>query len=336
MELPIDNKPTDENHIPVSELEAWIAGDIKGHRAAEIAEHTSQCDMCADITEGLLEFDDESGLSRKRSKMYNDFREKNLQESRRKKPMNIFSGFNSMNTILLIIAALLLLTIFFSLFYLMKSPNKEETIDPNSTNRVDSILAHDPSMAYPPEDQGYIPDSQAVDSSIAHLLLSDPEVNYEYYDDDVHTPVYRPQHHEQIYVYNGPASEYITSYNSQKMRDDGHTTAQSRYYGYDSRDAITNTKKPSTSIQIGDQLLQIDKITSQAQSYYQQKEYDEGIYFLDRYASAVKEPVADLDYWLALMYAAKGELSYARYYLERIAGYTNPYQTRAKKMLRQN
>ncbi len=336
MDQPIDHTPLEEKHIPVQELEAWIAGDISGDRATEIAEHLTQCDMCSDILEGLLEFDDMEGISQKEQQLYQEFSQKNLRENRDKYNPGLLSGLNSLNTTLLIIAALLLATILFSIFYLMRKKSDTGNIDPEGANRIDTMLAYDPTIATRGEQLGYIPDSSAVDSTIDELMHSDPNIDYEYYDETEQTShKYRPRHQEEIYVYHGPTSDYITDYGRPKARDEGHLTPQSSYYGYDTRQGTRSEDHTDETIQVGNQLLKVNKIVRKAQSYYTNKEYDEGIYYLDKYVRAVPEPIADLDYWLARMYAANGQMDYARYYLERIAGYSNPYQQRAQKMLGQ-
>ncbi len=329
--------PIDEQHPSIEELQAYISGSLDQHRSEEIARHLADCDMCSDTLEGLLELDAPEGLSTKSQNLYTSFRNKNLREDKKRRGLGLLDSLNTANTLLLALAGFLLLLIIMSVLYLsFFKPEKEDSPD-NTGNRVDSLVAYNPGIVLDRKSEDYIPDTAAVDSSIASMI-TDPNIDYEYYDDNANpAPKYKSTYHEEIYVSRRAPNDDITNYNGNRTHNDGSTTPQSRYFGYDSRDVGSKRNNAASSkVQVGDQLIQVDKIVSEAQSYYNRGDYSRGIYFLDKYVRNIRESIPDLDYWMARLYAANGETSYARYYLERLAGYQNPYTQRAKKMLGEN
>ncbi len=330
------HNPIEEQHPSVEELQMYIAGQTDAYTSELIAKHLTDCDMCADIVEGLLEIDSQEGIASSNYRLYSDFKNKNLKKTKRTSSLPSLTGINSTNSLLLIIAALLLLMILASLFYIFSKPEQKEE---DNTNRIDSLVAYNPSIVQEEQSTIYVPDSSAIDSSI-QSMMHDPNVEYEYYDQDApSTPRYNSHYSEQIYVNDRPSSTDITHYGyNNPLSNEGSTTPQNRYYGYNKNDKATkeNYTQSLNTVQIGDQIIQVDNIVRKAQNYYNQGQYTEGIYFLDKYARNIKESIPDIDYWLARHYAANDQLDYAKYYLERLAGYQNPYTLRAKKMLGNN
>ncbi len=337
MKQPTSYYPPGQQHPSTEALQAYLADQLSPTESQEITKHLADCDMCSDILDGLLDLDAPEGIEQKNAVLYTNFRDKNLRKKRDKNPLSILGGLNNTNIILLVIALLLLLTILGSIFYL-STYKKDQNNNPtsSSTNRVDSMIASNPGIMQTDDIAGYTPDSAAIDSNIARLM-TDPNIDYEYYTQNPNPgPKYRSQYHEEIYVSPTPSPEDITIYGT-GGNSDGATTPQSRYYGYD-KTTVDNTPKSTSSptITIGHQVIRIDDIVAKAQRYYRNGQYQEGINFLEKYARAVKESVPDIDYWLARLYAQNDQLSYARFYLERLAGYNNPYTESAKKMLGQD
>ncbi len=325
----------EEQHIALEELERYIAGDLDADRAEQVARHLADCDMCSDTLEGLLALDSPEGLQQQNQRLYADFRKKNLKPEDKKRTPGPLANLNRTNSLLLALVGILLLSIIFSIIFLSLSKDKEPEQN-TEANRVDSLVAYNPSIMVEQDTTQYVPDTAAVDSSIAKMM-TDPNIDYEYYDEDARgVPAYTPQYHEEIYVSYRPQSQEVTNYGSSHPTDNDHTTSQEDYFGYNRNLAQPKPAQKKPKVQVGNQLLEVDDIVQKAQSYYQEGNYKEGIYFLDKYARNIRESIPDIDYWLARMYAADDQMSHAKYYLERLAGYQNPYTQRAKKMLGQN
>ncbi len=329
------------HHYSVDEILVWLAGKGSPEKRTAIAEHLSHCEMCHDTMEGLLHYEAPEGIKANENRMYQDFRSKVMLDEKKSNKISWIGNMSTVNLLLVFLAFILFAVIIGALFMLIPSSNNEQSAE-NTPNRVDSAYQY--KMATEDEEKypAYTPDSTVRDRELEAILRADKNVNYDYYDDSDPSPSKTPYYDYYtpsdplVYTIKKIKNDDITSYKSKNGASlDRQTTPQDRYFGYDKYEANPRAEYNgrNSKTRIGDMLIDIPAIITDAKAYEASGQYYDGIKELEKYESLLPEPVADIDYWLARLYVKNGDTQKAVTLLKRLAGYDNPYQSTAQDWL---